>query len=360
MKALLLGDICPTAVNYHLFREEDIPTLFTDAVRVFEGADFAVANLECALTERDTPIRKIGGLQKAPRQTARVMKKLGVDLCVLSNNHIMDFGPGGIRDTLDALEEQGIPHTGFGENYEDSRKNFLLEKDGERIAFVAVCEHEYCYATEERMGARPFDWIDTMEDIAEAKKDADRVIVLYHGGKEYCQYPSPRLRKLCQTMIRRGADLVLCQHSHCIGTYEAWEGGHILYGQGNFHYTEPCDEEVWYTGLAVHYDTRENTVSFTPLRAGEFSIRLAEDGAQILDALTCRSEKLQNGQWKQQWRDFCESVRPNYYNAVRKAFVDGAPPKDDEMFGHYLDCEAHTDVWRELYATWWHTEPPEE
>ena len=63
MKALLLGDICPTAVNFHLFRQEDIPALFTDAVRVFEGKDFAVANLECALTERDTPIRKIGGLQ---------------------------------------------------------------------------------------------------------------------------------------------------------------------------------------------------------------------------------------------------------------------------------------------------------
>ena len=221
MKALLLGDICPTAVNYHLFRQEDIPALFTDAVRVFEGKDFAVANLECALTERDTPIRKIGGLQKAPRQTARVMKDLGVDLCVLSNNHIMDFGPGGISDTLDALEAEGIPHTGFGRNYSDSRKNYLLEKDGERIAFVAVCEHEYCYATEDRMGARPFDWVDTMDDIVEAKRNADRVIVLYHGGKEYCPYPSPRLRKLCQAMVRKGADLVLCQHSHCVGTYES-------------------------------------------------------------------------------------------------------------------------------------------
>ena len=360
MKVLLLGDICPTIVNYHLFRQEDIPSLFTDAVRVFEGSDFTVANLEYALTERDTPIRKIGGLQKAPWQTARVMKKLGVDLCILSNNHIMDFGPGGIRDTLDVLKAEGISYTGFGEDYDSSRKDYILEKDGERIVFIAVCEHEYCYATQDRMGARPFDWIDTLEDITRAKKSADRVIVLYHGGKEYCQYPSPRLRKLCQAMIRKGADLVLCQHSHCVGTYEACGSGHILYGQGNFHYTEPCDEEVWYTGLAVHYDTRENTVSFTPLRAGEYSIRLAEDAAQLLEQLAARSEKLHNGQWLQEWRAFCEGVRQNYHDAVRKAFVDGATAKDDEMFGHYLDCEAHTDVWRELYATWWHTEASEE
>ena len=358
MKTLLLGDVCPTAVNYHLFRQQDIQTLFTDTVSLFEGCDYSVVNLECALTESQNPIHKIGGNQKAPAQTARVLKDLGVDLCALSNNHIMDFGEEGIRDTTRTLEENGLAHTGFGENYADSRKNFLLEKNGERICLITVCEHEYCYATEERMGARPYDEYDTMEDIAAAKKTADRVIVLYHGGKEYCRYPSPRLRKLCRAMVRRGADLVLCQHSHCIGAYEAYEGGHILYGQGNFHYTEPCPHEVWYTGLAVHYDTLANTVEFTPIRAFDYHIELAKDGKEIMDAFRKRCESLQDGTWRQEWRAFCESVRPNYRNAVRKAFVDGASARDDEMFGHYLDCEAHSDVWRELYATWWHTDPP--
>lgn len=360
MKTLFLGDICPTAVNAHLFRQEDIQTLFTDTLEVFKGRDFTVANLECALTESDKPVRKIGGNQKAPAQTAKVLKKLGVDLCALSNNHIMDFGPEGIRDTLRELEKAGLQYTGFGENYADSRKNFLFEKAGEKICIITVCEHEYCYATEDRMGARPFDTYDTMDDIEEAKKTADRVIVLFHGGKEYCRYPSPRLRKLCQAMVRHGADLVLCQHSHCVGTYEQYRDGHILYGQGNFHYTEPCPHEVWYTGLAVGYDTKSNTVEFTPIRAHEYSIELAKDGDAILESFRLHSEKLHNGQWKQEWHGFCESVRPNYRNAVRKAFVDGASPRDDEMFGHYLDCEAHTDVWRELYATWWHTDPPME
>ena len=160
-------------------------------------------------------------------------------------------------------------------------------------------------------------------------------------------------------MARNGADVVLCQHSHCIGAYEKYNDCHILYGQGNFHYTEPCDKEVWFTSLAVHYDTRENTVSFTPLRAGEYSIRLAEDAEDILEQLALRSEKLRDGRWRAEWHAFCESVRQNYRDAVRKAFVDGATPREDEMFGHYLDCEAHTDVWRELYATWWHTQSPE-
>ena len=40
-----------------------------------------------------------------------------------------------------------------------------------------------------------------------------------------------------------GADVVLCQHSHCIGCYEQYEGAHILYGQGNFHFCGFTNEE---------------------------------------------------------------------------------------------------------------------
>ena len=75
-----------------------------------------------------------------------------------------------------------------------------FEKDGVRVTLINVCEHEYTYATETRVGARPFDEFETMQDIREAKKDADYVIVVYHGGKELCQYPSPRLMKACREM----------------------------------------------------------------------------------------------------------------------------------------------------------------
>lgn len=58
--------------------------------------------------------------------------------------------------------------------------------------------------------------------------------MLYHGGKEYYRYSSPNLQKTCRKMTEKGADLVLCQHSHCIGSYEEYNDSTILYGQGNF------------------------------------------------------------------------------------------------------------------------------
>ena len=67
-------------------------------------------------------------------------------------------------------------------------------------------------------------------------------------------------------MIKNGADVVLRQHSHCIGCYENYNDGHILYGQGNFHFIWEHKFEGWHTSLAVKYDTKSNEIEFTPLK----------------------------------------------------------------------------------------------
>ncbi len=353
MKLLLFGDLSPTDVTAPLFKAKDVDTLFTNTRYLFEESDFTIANLECALTESEKEISKYGPPLKAPRETTEVMKELGIDCANLSNNHIFDYGKEGIRDTLAALEENGIDYTGFGDNYEDSRKDYILQKNGEKIAFITVCEHEYSYALENRMGSRPYDEYDTIEDIRKAKENADRVIVLYHGGKEFCKYPSPRLLKLCRAMIRNGADVVLCQHTHCIGCYENYEGGHILYGQGNFHFVKPFDFDGWFTSLAVNYDTKSGEISFTPLKNTENGIAIAENDEKdaILKDFAERNRSLLNGEWKKGWSEFCESVSDYYLGVVATAFTENASERETGRFAHFLDCEAHSDVWRELCPT---------
>lgn len=207
------------------------------------------------------------------------------------------------------------------------------------------------------MGSRPFDEYDTLEDIRNAKARCDRVIVLYHGGKENCLYPSPRLYKACRAMARSGADVVLCQHTHCIGCYEEYNGCHILYGQGNFHFVKPSFAPVpstWNSSLAVKYDTVTNEMEFVPIVNEEYGITLAkgEEKEKIMVAFHARNEELQNGKWREGWHAFCESVKEPYINAVKNACNENSTERDNALFGHYLDCEAHTDVWRELFPTY--------
>lgn len=357
MKTFFAGDVCPTENNAHLFAAKRTAELFGNVATLIAGTDLACVNLECALTESDNAIPKFGPNLKAPAKTAEVLKELGVTLCSISNNHVFDYGIEGAVDTMKALDNACIAYTGFGESYEDSRQNFTFEKDGERICIIAVCEHEYSYALENRMGCRPFDEYDTMEDIENAKKTHDRVIVLYHGAKEMCHYPSPRLIKLCHAMAKHGADLVLGQHSHCIGAYEQFEGCHICYGQGNFQFVKKSySSDAWYTCMAVNYDTKTHEITFTPVRAdaGTGCIALAEgeDKDRLYAEFAARSASLADGSWRDGWHAFCQSKKASYEEVIRRACVEGEEEDRNAVFGHYLDCEAHTDVWRELFPTY--------
>ncbi|MBO7761282.1 MAG: CapA family protein [Clostridia bacterium] len=220
MKIVLGADLVPFKESEKLFVNGDIEKLFGDVLPILKGADRLIVNLECALTTFDGAITKCGPNLKADPACADTLVKLGVTDVMLSNNHTFDFGTVGLRDTMKHLDRVGLPYTGVGENDTDSRKIYYFEQGGKKFGIVNVCEHEYSYALPNRLGTNPYDPYLTMHDIREAKKNADIVIVIYHGGKEYCRYPSPRLRLLCHEMVECGADVVLTQHIHCIGCYE--------------------------------------------------------------------------------------------------------------------------------------------
>ena len=353
MKLLLVGDLSPTPLSNPYFAKKDIDALFSKGVQnLFSEADFSFVNLEVALTDSEEEIEKFGPCLKASGGTADVLKALGVSVCGLSNNHIFDFGKKGVADTLAHLHRAGLTYTGYGKNYDDSRKNYFTEAGGQKICLIAVCEHEYSYATQDDEGARPFDCFDTIDDIRAAKAQADRVIVLYHGGKEYCRYPSPRLMKTCRAMVKAGADLVLCQHTHIIGCYEEFMDGHILYGQGNFHFSghSDTDGESWNQFLATVYDSDANKVEFIPLVNNGPQIKTAEgeEKEAILQGLARRSDSIKDGSWYDGWRNACNTDFGWYVKAVG---FENATEEKRHLFAHYLDCEAHHDILTEHFKT---------
>lgn len=356
MKCLFVGDVSPTKANARLFSSGDIDTLFGDTTHLFEGNDINTVNLECALTQKQTQINKVGPALKAPEETAAVLKKIGVTVCSLANNHFFDFGKAGANDTISALEAQGLLYTGYGNNVYEASKPLFIEKYGERICLIAVCEHEYSYALKDRAGCNGFDPFETPLTVREAKKDCDRVVVLYHGGKELCQYPSPRLRSACRAIAKSGADIIICQHSHCIGCYEEYDGCHILYGQGNFHFVKEKNsvgiQEMWSSELAVKYDSVTHKIEFIPTVENGVGITVAKgaEKEKILSSFESRNRQLADGTWYQGWVDFCEENRERYTNAAVDLGAIGEP-KHVERFAHYLDCEAHLDVWKELFKT---------
>jgi poly-gamma-glutamate synthesis protein (capsule biosynthesis protein) len=147
--------------------------------------------------------------------------------------------------------------------------------------------------------------------------------VLYHGGKEYYQYPSPGLQKVCRHIIEKGANLVVCQHSHCIGAYEHYHNGDIVYGQGNFIFDmkHPLSKESILISYVLEKG-KQPALSFIPIKCnvdGSGSIYRAKDEVKeaILNRFYTRSEEiLQSDFIGKKYSEFAENMLHSYLMIV--------------------------------------------
>ncbi|MBR5429914.1 MAG: CapA family protein [Firmicutes bacterium] len=314
MKLLIGADFVPTQSNARLFAEGDAAALFGEELTaLLREVDFRIFNLECPLTDSGEPIAKKGPHLSGAAAAVRGYAAAGADLLTLANNHIFDLGAEGLRSTLRVLDEQGIAHAGAGENLAEAAAPYRLELGGKPIAVVACAEHEFSIAGEDRPGANPFDPLETPDLVAALKREYGRVIVLYHGGKEYYRYPSPLLQKRCRKLVEKGAGLVVCQHSHCIGCAEEYKGGTIVYGQGNFLF-DHGDNEFRNTGLLVAAD-EDLRVSFIPLVKQGAGVRLAQgqQAEEILAAFRQRGEQMRApGFLEQEYEKLADSLYGKY------------------------------------------------
>lgn len=105
---IICGDVCPTASNQALFESGDTERLFGNLLPEFLSADYRTVNLECALTNTNNPIFKGGPNLKETPDCINGIAKLGINLVSMSNNHILDYGKEGLRDTLNAVQSKNL------------------------------------------------------------------------------------------------------------------------------------------------------------------------------------------------------------------------------------------------------------
>lgn len=306
------ADIAPTEANIDLFCTDGAALMGDSLRKRWFAADVRIANLELPLTDGGAPIEKCGPHMRAPKACAKGLKALRTDGLGLANNHILDFGAEGLTDTVAALSEQGIESFGAG-TAKQADEPFILVRNGVRLGIYGVCEHEYSAAEGDRLGANALDLLEIADRIRQIKAGCDRLIVLYHGGREHYPYPSPRLRKLCRKLADCGADAVLCQHSHCVGSAETYHGAVIVYGQGNFIFDVPDGEAGFQTGLLVSltFDDGDVKAEYLPLVRQNGRTQLAEGARakEILDGFAARSEEIaEEGFAQRAYRQYAVSV----------------------------------------------------
>jgi poly-gamma-glutamate capsule biosynthesis protein CapA/YwtB (metallophosphatase superfamily) len=111
MEILITGDFCP--IN-SFSKALDDPRFVDEVRKISKGADLSITNLECPLTDKESPINKTGPALKAPLYLASSIHQLGFNLVTLANNHIMDYECEGLKSTFDELKNNNIPYIGAG------------------------------------------------------------------------------------------------------------------------------------------------------------------------------------------------------------------------------------------------------
>lgn len=200
------------------------------------AGDITLANLEAPLTRRGKEFTGKKFRFRARPEAAFALKKAGITVVTLANNHIMDYGVAGLADTLAALLRAGIDPVGASGDLATACMPLITEIRGTRVAvlgFSLTLPSEF-WAGRNRTGTAPLLEETAKEHIAAARRQADIVIVTAHWGEEGTSRLRPYQPRLARMMIDAGADAVIGHHPHILQGVERYKRGIIFYSLGNF------------------------------------------------------------------------------------------------------------------------------
>ncbi len=294
---------------------------FVELKPIIEEADYAVVNYE---TPSSRPPYSGYPCFNAPGEFAKELRDIGFDLFLTANNHTLDRGASGLRNTLALFDSLDVAHIGTYSN--DSSRTKSLPKiediNGIKVAFL-----NYTYGTN---GISPrdgvvVDYIDRAimkADVESSRKaGAEIVAVCLHWGDEYKLLPNKEQKNLADFLEAIGVDMIIGGHPHVIQPMEFRPNKYIpqqnvlvVYSLGNF------------ISNMKTTDTRGGAMVKVKLRRGDDKIVKIEQAAYTLlftvpgnspsnNFKVLKANNLNGGSWKMKadaFKDRAKSIFDKY------------------------------------------------
>lgn len=367
IRILLGGDICPMGNIQNAFIEGKAHQIFNDLLTDIANADLSIANLECPLITRETPIVKAGTILGASSKCIRGLTAASWDVLNLANNHIFDHGESGLRDTLQVIKQAGLSLLGAGLDIKEAKIPYVNEIKGRRIVIYSMAEHEYSIADEKTAGANPLDIINFVHAIHQYKQKGI-FIVLMHGGRENYQYPSPEMVRRCRFMVDMGADAVICCHTHCPLPWEIYAERPIVYGLGNLIFESMGSvQDSWYEGYLAELTIDDKKVCLQVIPFFQSCVHAGakkmdeKAGRCFFDEMKRKNTEVKDSEFlEEQWTKFCRQQKEQYltelfgYNRLmrkaRSLFLRALHSKKEVLNALLLArCETHKEILNTIF-----------
>lgn len=263
------------------------------------SADISMINLETALTNRGRPQSK-GYRFRASGSVLKTLRKRGIDVVTMANNHALDFGRVGLADTLSARSRSKLPVVGIGNNVADAVKPWTTKVNDTSFAFFGAMNNEPL-SDEHNAGQITSGWTankrspgivitpgartDLLAAVRRAAKEQDVVVVYMHWGIERSACPSERQTAFMKQLRAAGADVIIGSHPHVLQGAGFAGSTAVAYSLGNF---------VWYNTFSRYSAVLQVDIvkgkpakmSYVPVAIGSDGLprRVSGDGARWVQA----------------------------------------------------------------------------
>lgn len=235
-----------------------------DLLQEMNNADIMMINNEFTYSTRGEPLAGKDYTFRADPKRVDLLETFGTDIVSLANNHVYDYGKAALIDTIDTLEEAGIPYVGAGKDLKDAMRPVYFVANGKKIAIVSATQIERSLnytkeATETTPGVlKTLNPDKFLKVIEEARDNSDYVIAFVHWGTEGNNYFGSDQVALAKQFVEAGVDVIIGGHTHCLQGMEYMDGVPIIYSLGNFWFSASTLD----TGLSQVIIRDDGTIDF--------------------------------------------------------------------------------------------------
>ena len=243
LNILFTGDILLDRGVRQVIEHHGVDHLFSEDIdSVFRSAQLVVGNLECPATKIETPVFKRFIFRGEP-EWLDTLQRHGYTHLNLANNHSIDQGREGLLDTKRNILAARMVPIGAGENMNEAVQPVLLAEYPRKVWLVAslrLALENYAYLPDKPcVSQEPMDSLLERVNRLRRTDSTAVIIVSLHWGGEHTLQPVPSQRLEAHQLIRAGADVLICHHTHTLQTIEEFQGKKIYYSIGNFIFDQP-------------------------------------------------------------------------------------------------------------------------
>lgn len=169
-----------------------------------------------------------------------LLKFIGTDVVELTGNHLNDYGPQFLVNTIKMYDKEGFKYFGGGLNVNLAKHPALFDINGNKIAFIGFNQFgpSYDWATNTDAGSAPPDKPFYISEIKRLKENGYNVIFTFQYEESYNYFPLKSQINDFREMSDAGATIVSGSQAHQPMGFELKNNGLICYGLGNLFFDQ--------------------------------------------------------------------------------------------------------------------------